>query len=198
MFKFCCCCCWFGGDAVSLLKVSVLTASAFALWLAPPFVLNKKIPLHNFTTGLALLGSFACCFEARRVAVKLSQVEEFEAMKSAAINADVADELATEIYVSEQQRRIEAEAILNSPGEVVEEARKALEAIYTSDLQDSTTATATEENTRDLELWWKVSAAEVEGKSPTWIIENILNKKGRKFAEGKAILAELQKKFGEG
>ncbi|MEG4281362.1 hypothetical protein QUA62_28450, partial [Microcoleus sp. MON1_C1] len=99
---------------MSILKVSVLTASAFTLWLAPPFVLSKKIPLHNFTTGLALLGSFACCFEARRLAVKLSQVEEFEAMKSAAINADVADELATEIYVSEQQRRIEAEAILNS------------------------------------------------------------------------------------
>lgn len=102
---------------MSILKVSVLTASAFTLWLAPPFVLSKKIPLHNFTTGLALLGSFACCFEARRVAVKLSQVEEFEAMKEAAINADVADELATEIYVSEQQRRIEAEAILNGQPE---------------------------------------------------------------------------------
>jgi hypothetical protein len=47
-------------------------------------------------------------------------------------------------------------------------------------------------------LWWKVSAAEVEGKSPTWIIENILNMKGRKFTEGKARLAELQRKFGEG
>jgi hypothetical protein len=102
---------------MSLLKVSVLTASAFTLWLAPPFVLTKKIPLHNFTTGLALLGSFGCCFEARRVAVKLSQIEEFEAMKEAAINADVADELATEIYVSEQQRRIEAAAILNGQPE---------------------------------------------------------------------------------
>lgn len=183
---------------MSILKVSVLTASAFTLWLAPPFVLSKEIPLHNFTTGLALLGSFACCFEARRVAIKLSQVEEFEAMKSAAINADVADELATEIYVSEQQRRIEAEAILNSPGEAVEEARKALEALYDNDLQSRATTTTTEVDTSDLPLWWKVSAAEVEGKSSTWIIENILNMKGRKFAEGKARLADLKAKYSEG
>lgn len=182
---------------MSILKVSVLSASAFALWLAPPFVLSKKIPLHNFATGLALLSSFACCFEARKVALKLSQSEEFEAMKSAAIKADVEDELATEIYVSEQQRRIEAETILNSSGEVVEEARKALEALYGNDLQPITTATTSEENASDLALWWKVSAAEVAGKSPTWIIENILNMKGRKFAEGKVRLAELRKKFDE-
>ena len=42
-------------------------------------------------------------------------------MKSAAIKADVEDELATEIYVSEQQRRIEAEQILN-PREHLERA----------------------------------------------------------------------------
>ena len=111
---------------MSILKISVLTASAFTLWLAPPFVLSRKIPLHNFTTGLALLGSFACCFEARRVALKLGQVEEFEAMKSAAIKADVEDELATEIYVSEQQRRIDAEAILNAGSKDVEHLERAL------------------------------------------------------------------------
>jgi hypothetical protein len=98
---------------MSLLKISVLTVSGFALWLAPPFILSRKIPLHNLTTGLALLGSWACCFEARRVAVKLNQVEEFEAMKEAVIVADTVDELATSAYISEQQRRIEAEQILN-------------------------------------------------------------------------------------
>ena len=106
---------------MSILKVSVLTTSAFVLWLAPPFVLSRKIPLHNFTTGLALLGSFACCFEARRVAVRLSQIEEFEAMKQAVVVDDMADELATSAYISEQQRRIEAEQILN-PVEALERA----------------------------------------------------------------------------
>ncbi|MEG4109893.1 GIY-YIG nuclease family protein [Microcoleus sp. S13_C5] len=48
----------------------------------------------------------------------------------------------------------------------------------------------------DLELWWKVEAAQVEGKTTTWIVENILGKKGRKFSEGKKQLEELVKKFG--
>jgi hypothetical protein len=106
---------------MSRLKMSVLTVSGFALWLAPPFILSRKIPLHNLLTGLGLLGSWACCFEARRVAVKLVQAEEFEAMKEAVIVADTVDELATSAYISEQQRRIEAEQILN-PREHLERA----------------------------------------------------------------------------
>jgi hypothetical protein len=106
---------------MSRLKMSVLTVSGFALWLAPPFILSRKIPLHNLLTGFALLGSWACCFEARRVAVKLAQTEEFEAMKEAVIVADTVDELATSAYISEQQRRIEAEQILN-PREQLERA----------------------------------------------------------------------------
>ncbi len=108
------------------MKISALTCSGFILWLAPPFILSRKIPLHNMTTGLALIGSFACCFEARRVALKLSQVEEFEAMKEAVIVADTEDELATSAYISEQQRRIEAESILNAGSEDVEHLERAL------------------------------------------------------------------------
>jgi hypothetical protein len=106
---------------MSRLKMSVLTVSGFALWLAPPFILSRKIPLHNLLTGLALVGSWGCCFEARRVAVKLAISEEFEAMKEAVIVADTVDELATSAYISEQQRRIEAEQILN-PREHLERA----------------------------------------------------------------------------
>ncbi len=102
---------------MSVLKISVLTCSGFILWLAPPFILSRKIPLHNMTTGLALIGSFACCFEARRVAIKLSQAQEFEAMKEAVVVADTVDELATSAYISEQQRRMEAEQILNAQPE---------------------------------------------------------------------------------
>ncbi|MEG3859185.1 hypothetical protein [Microcoleus sp. herbarium12] len=69
------------------------------------------------TTGLALIGGFACCFEARRAALKLSQAEDFEAMKEAVIIADTEDELATSAYISEQQRRMEAEGILNAGSE---------------------------------------------------------------------------------
>lgn len=111
---------------MSVMKISALTCSGFILWLAPPFILSRKIPLHNMTTGLALIGSFACCFEARRVALKLSQAEDFEAMKEAVIVADTVDELATSAYISEQQRRIEAESILNAGSEAVEHLERAL------------------------------------------------------------------------
>jgi hypothetical protein len=97
---------------MSLLRVSVLSISGLTLWLAPPFIFARKIPLHNFMQGIALVSGFACCFEARRDALKLSKAEEFEAMKERAIDADVADELSTSIYVAEQQRRKEAEQIL--------------------------------------------------------------------------------------
>ncbi|XZN89336.1 MAG: hypothetical protein ACM65M_16895 [Microcoleus sp.] len=112
---------------MQILKVCALTTSGLILWLAPPFTLSRKIPLHNMTTGLALIGSFACCFEARRVALKLSQAEDFEAMKEAVIVADTVDELATSAYISEQQRRIEAESILNATdSEQVEHLERSL------------------------------------------------------------------------
>ena len=182
---------------MSLLKVSVLSVSGLTLWLAPPFIFSRKIPLHNFIQGIALVSSFGCCFEARRSALKLAKAEEFEAMKELAIDADVADELSTSIYISEQQRRKEAEAILAASEEEVEAKREALEAIYTNDLQPEASATTSENDASDLQLWWKVEAAQVEGKTTTWIIENILNKKGRKFSEGKKQLEELIKKFSE-
>ena len=102
---------------MSLLKISVLSVSGLTLWLAPPFIFSRKIPLHNFMQGIALVSGFACCFEARRCALKQSKAEEFEAMKERALNADVADELSTSIYISEQQRRQEAEEILNAQPE---------------------------------------------------------------------------------
>lgn len=182
---------------MSLLKVSVLSVSGLTLWLAPPFIFSRKIPLHNFIQGIALVSGFGCCFEARRSALKLAKTEEFEAMKERAIDADVADELSTSIYISEQQRRKEAEAILAASEEEVEAKREALEAIYTNDLQPEASATTSEQDASDLQLWWKVEAAQVEGKTTTWIIENILNKKGRKFSEGKKQLEELLNKFAQ-
>jgi hypothetical protein len=180
---------------MSLLKVSVLSVSGLTLWLAPPFIFSRKIPLHNFMQGIALVSGFACCFEARRCALRVAKEAEFEAMKDAAVNADLVDELSTSVYISEQQRRKEAEAILASSEMSVEAAREALEAIYTNDLQAEASATASENDAKELELWWKVEAAQVQGKTTTWIIENILGKKGRKFAEGKKQFEELMRKF---
>lgn len=97
---------------MSLLRVSVLSVSGLTLWLAPPFIFSRKIPLHNFMQGIALVSGFACCFEARRCALKVAKAEEFEALKEAAINADVVDEIAVSSYVAEQERRNEAELLI--------------------------------------------------------------------------------------
>lgn len=170
---------------MSILKVSVLTASAFTLWLAPPFVLSKKIPLHNFTTGLALLGSFACCFEARRIAVKLSQVEEFEAMKSAAIKADVEDELATEIYVSEQQRRIEAEQILNGGNQLSEDVQR-LERALALTCEESTSSS--EEPSKQLAKNEVEPEPEPEKNQDAERLEQIMQLRARGYSKAKIIL----------
>jgi hypothetical protein len=74
---------------MSLLKVSTLTISGLTLWLAPPFIFSRKIPLHNFMQGIALVSGFACCFEARKGALRLAKEAEFEAMKDAVVTADV-------------------------------------------------------------------------------------------------------------
>ena len=180
-----------------LLKMLVLSGSAVILWLAPLVALDKRIGWHKSIQGLSLGAAVTCAITAGSIARKLAEEAEIENLKARAIKADVVDEISTSTYISQQQRQQEAELILTSPSADVEESRKALEAIYSNDLQDSASASTSEADASDLALWWKVSAAEVTGKSPTWIIENVLNMKGRKFAEGKVRLAELQKKFGE-
>lgn len=180
------------------LKLFVLSASSLVLWLTPLAVLDKKLDTHKALQGVSLCAAIACAVSAGNIARQLADEGEIEELKLRAIKADIEDEIGTSVYVSQQQRQQEAELILTSPGADVEASRQALEAIYSSDLQETASTAASEKDASDLQLWWKVEAAEVEGKSPTWIIENILNMKGRKFAEGKIRLAELKAKFSEG
>jgi hypothetical protein len=135
---------------------------------------------------------------AGNIARELSEQGEIEAIKTRAITADVVDEIAVSAYVSQQQRQQEAEAILASPGVDVEEVRERLEAIYSAESEEAEAALTTTTDT-SLELakalYEEVKEAKEVGKSPTWIIENILKMKGRKFAEGKIKLQELLNQF---
>lgn len=171
--------------------MSVLSLSGVTLWLLPPFVFSRKIPLHNFMQGIALVSGFACCFEARKGALKLAKVEEFEALKQAAIDSDMVHEISTSVYVSEESRKKEAEAILASSDDDVEGARKALEAMYTNDLQ----AEASTSEHPDYPIYLEVRKSMEAGKSVTWIVENVLKMGGRKFADGKAKLETLLQQF---
>jgi hypothetical protein len=174
----------------------VLSGVALTLWLAPLTALDKRIGWHKAMQGLSLGAAIACAVSAGNIARKLADENEIELIKERAIKADIVDEIGTSAYVSQQQRQQEAESILASPGEEMETKRKALEALWEPDIEPvGALATTSEEETSELKLWWKVEAAQIEGKCQTWIIENLLGKKGRKFADGKVQLAELLKKF---
>ena len=118
-----------------LLKMWVLSGAAVVLWLAPLVSLDKKIGWHKSAQGLSLVAAVSCAIGAGNIARKLSDEAEIEALKLRAIKADVEDEIATEVYVSRQQRQQEAEAILAAPTTDVEEARKTLEALYSSEFE---------------------------------------------------------------
>ncbi|MEG3838583.1 MULTISPECIES: hypothetical protein [unclassified Microcoleus] len=180
------------------LKLFVLSASSVVLWLIPLAALDKKLDIHKALQGVSLCAAIACAVSAGNIARELAEESEIEAMKTRAITADVVDEIAVSAYVSQQQRQQEAEAILASPGEDLEASRQALEAIYSADLPEpevTTLATASEPTPLDKSLYAEICKSREVGKTNTWIIENILKMKGRKFADGKVKLQELLSKF---
>ncbi|WP_333336308.1 MULTISPECIES: hypothetical protein [unclassified Microcoleus] len=173
----------------------VLSGAAVALWLASLTALDERIGWHKSVQGLSLCTAIACAVSAGNIARKLAEENEIEFIKTRAINADVIDEISTSAYISQQQRQQEAELILASPGADVEKSRKALEAIYHSDLQNTTSAS----ESPDYPIYLEVCKSKEAGKSPTWIIENVLKMEGRKFSEGKVKLQDLLNQFeGEG
>lgn len=182
------------------LKMFVLSGTALALWLTPLVALDKKVTWHKSIQGLSLCGAAACAVSAGNIARKLAEENEIEEIKTRAIKADVVNEISVATYVSQTQRQQEAEAILTSPVDNVEEARQALEAIYSEESEEPevTTLTTTSEPTPlDKSLYAEICKSREAGKTSTWIIENILKMKGRKFAEGKLKLQSLLSQFEE-
>jgi hypothetical protein len=183
---------------VTTLKMWILSGSAIVLWLAPLTALDKKVGWHKSIQGLSLGAAVACAVSAGNIARRLAEENEIETIKTRAITADVVDEIAVSAYVSQQQRQQEAEAILTSPGVDVESARETLEALYSTDFPEpevtiiSTTASP---SPLDQSLYEEIYKSREAGKTNTWIIENILKMKGRKFAEGKVKLQELLSQF---
>jgi hypothetical protein len=184
---------WFRG-VFMLLKLIVLSSASLTLWLVPLVGLDKKVGWHKGIQGASLCAAVACAVTAGNIARELSEQEEIEAIKTRAITADVIDEISTSAYISQQQRQQEAELILTCPGLDVEESRKALEAIYSNDLQDSTSPC----EHPDYPIYLSVCKSREAGKSTTWIVENILKMGGRKFSDGKVKLQTLLNQFEEG
>jgi hypothetical protein len=180
------------------LKMWILSGTAIALWLAPLATLDKKVGWHKSAQGLSLVAAVACAVTAGNIARKLSEQGEIEEIKTRAITADVVDEIATSAYISQQQRQQEAEQILASPVEDMEETRQALEALYNADFPETEvalTTTTTSPSELDKSLYAEICKSREAGKSQTWIIENILRMKGRKFVEGKLKFQSLLSQF---
>jgi hypothetical protein len=175
------------------LKMFVLSGAAVVLWLVPLTALDKRIDWHKSMQGVTLCAAIACAVSAGNLARKQAEQNEIEEIKTRAITADVVDEIATSAYISQQQRQQEAELILTSPGLDVEESRKALEAIYSNDLQDS----ASPNEHPDYPIYLSVCKSREAGKSTTWIVENILKMGGRKFSDGKVKLQSILNQFEE-
>jgi hypothetical protein len=175
------------------LKMFVLSGAAVVLWLVPLTALDKRVGWHKSMQGLTLCAAIACAVSAGNLARKQAEENEIEEIKKRAITADVVDEISTSAYISQQQRQQEAELILTSPGVDVEESRKALEAIYSNDLQDSASPNAHP----DYPIYLEVCKSREAGKSTTWIVENILKMGGRKFSDGKVKLQTLLNQFEE-
>jgi len=175
------------------LKLFVLSASSVVLWIVPLAALDKTRDIQKALQGVSLTAAIACAVTAGNVARELFEQGEIEAIKKRAITADVVDEISTSAYISQQQRQQEAELILASPGVDVEESRKVLEAIYSNDLQDYTSAS----KHPDYPMYLEVCKSREAGKSTTWIVENILKMGGRKFSDGKVKLQTLLNQFEE-
>ncbi|MEG3963147.1 MULTISPECIES: hypothetical protein [unclassified Microcoleus] len=109
-----------GGISMQL-KMWMLSGAALTLWLAPLTALDKRVGWHKSIQGLSLCGAIACAVGAGKIASQLADENEIEFLKIRAIKADVEDEIATEVYVSQQQRQQEAEQIFN-PRERLERA----------------------------------------------------------------------------
>ena len=177
---------------MSLLRVSVLSLSGLTLWLVPPFIFSRKIPLHNFLQGIALVSGFACCFEARRCALGHAKAEEFEALKEAAINADAVDEISTSVYVSEQQRRNEAELLIASTSD-----RELLErALALSSEEDGIENVQLAQNADD-ELRERIHQLQARGYGKAKIILEVWGVSKGGSPKYKAAEAEYKRLLGE-
>jgi hypothetical protein len=180
------------------LKMFVLSGAAVALWLVPLTALDKRIGWHKSMQGVTLCAAIACAVSAGNLAREQAELGEIELIKKRAITADVVDEISTSAYISQQQRQQEAELILTSPGVDVEETRKTLEVIYSKESEEPEAVAemvATPESTLAKSLYVEICKSREAGKTNTWIIENILKMKGRKFADGKVKLQALLSQF---
>jgi hypothetical protein len=121
-----------------------------------------------------------------------AKAEEFEALKEAAINADAVDEISTSVYVSEQQRRNEAELLIAFASD-----RALLErALALSSEEDATEDVQLAQNA-DNELRERIHQLQARGYGKAKIILEVWEVSKGGSPKYKAAEAEYKRLLGE-
>ncbi|WP_414544294.1 hypothetical protein [Nostoc sp. CCY0012] len=166
------------------LKTSCLLASASAFWLA------ALSPIPNIaraaTYGLAITASVQLVQESRRLMVQDARRAALLIMNRELEHIEIA-------LHTQQQEQALYEVYGAYPPEVKDELTKSLEHLYQepSANHDHESSGSTSTSTSDKSLYRVVKALLEAGKSETFVIEEVLKLRGRRFAEGQARLRQL-------
>ena len=156
------------------LKLFVLSASSVVLWLTPLSALDKTLGIHKALQGVSLTAAIACAVAAGNIAREQAEQNEIEEIKTRAITADVVDEIATSVYISQQQRQQEAEQILATDEQTDEQAselnliKESLELLLNQTYSDSGSLAVVNLSTRQreqIELILQCHAKGISGKN---------------------------------
>lgn len=164
-------------------RANSLLGSTCVLWLI------AIAPVGNIGKGIAHILALSCSIEtvcySRKLMLQQAQRGAMEAMERELEAVD----LSLQAYAQEQAlREIHGVSSTYSP-EVREELEKSLEHLYNerSVVDTSPTSASTSQKTLYIAV---VSLLEV-GKSDTYIVEEVLGYKGRRFKEGQKVLQDL-------
>jgi len=156
------------------LKLFVLSASSWVLWLTPLVALDKTLDIHKALQGVSLGAAIACAVTAGNIAREQAEQNDIEEIKTRAITADVVDEIATTAYISQQQRQQEAEQILATDERIDEQEvelnsiKESLELLLNQTSNDSGELVVVNLSTRQreqIELILQCHAKGISGKN---------------------------------
>lgn len=172
-------------------KFGLLFGGSLLLWLVP---LSLRLP--RSIIGFSMLTSIAGFATAASVAVQWQKEEELTFNRHTMQREIQQHELATEAAAIMAQVTADYfpnPIALEVPASSVEPASSAESAVEVrqAEPEQSIPATATTSREADKALYLAVKGLLEAGKSQTWIIEEVLKLKGRKFSEGKERLQAL-------
>ncbi|WP_414579643.1 hypothetical protein [Anabaena sp. CCY 9402-a] len=164
------------------LKTNCLLATASAFWLAA----LSPIPQigQGISYGLGLVASVQLVQESRRLMIQDARRVALTVMNQELEHLEIA------LHTQQQEQALyEVYGSPTYPPEVKDELTKSLEHLYQEPSAERVDQLPT--STSDKSLYLVVKALLEAGKSETFVIEEVLKFRGRRFAEGKQQLQQI-------